>query len=76
MSKWYDDKPKRSAVREYGSRRELQRDADRAAEFGWRVVSVSELTQRPGCLRGCTLGLFALVFRPRSHLIATYERDA
>jgi hypothetical protein len=73
---WYRRTRQLSAVREYASKRAMQRDIRRASKHGWRVVGVSELTQRPGCIRGCTLGLFALVFRPASHLLATYQRDA
>jgi hypothetical protein len=72
---WYDDTSKKSAVREYKSRGEMDRDVARAAERGWRVVSATEMTQRSGCLRGCTLGLLALVWRPKAHFLVTFSRE-
>jgi hypothetical protein len=75
MAKWYEVTGSRSVVREYASRGAMDREIQEASAFGWRVASVSELSQRPGCLRGCTLGLFALVWRPRSHVMVTFNHD-
>jgi len=72
---WYEDAGPRSAVREYSSLEAMRLDAERAAEHGWRIISTSELQQRAGCMRILTLGLFALLWKPKSHIMATYTRD-
>jgi hypothetical protein len=72
---WYDSTTQRSAVREYKSRSEMDRDIAHAGEKGWRVVSVNEMSQRSGCLRFLTLGLLTLFFKPKSHYLVTYQHD-
>jgi hypothetical protein len=72
---WYDNVGGKSAVREYRSRREFESEAAAAAAVGWRVVTVTESQQRAGCLRGCMLGLMALVWKPKNKLIVSYAHD-
>ena len=72
---WYDNVSQRTAVREYKSRGEMQRDANKAAERGWTVVSVTEASQRSGCLRMATVGIFALVWRPKPRIMVTYQHQ-
>ena len=61
-------------VREYKSQGAYQADARRLAGQGWSVQNVVERNPRSGCVRGCLLGLLALVFRPKPTLIVTYQR--
>jgi hypothetical protein len=72
---WYDDTRKKTAVREYKSRGEMDRDVARAAERGWRVVSATEATQRSGCLRILTITFLALLWKPKPHFLVTFSRD-
>lgn len=69
---WYDDTRKKSQVREYASRGEFEKDAANAAEHGWTVASATEISQRGGCLRFLTLGLFMILFKPKPHILVTY----
>jgi hypothetical protein len=41
---------------------------------GWRVTSVSDVPQRAGVARFATLGLGALVLKPKSHVYVVYEK--
>lgn len=61
-------------VKEYRSQEEYQTDAAKLSAEGWRVVSVTEATQRSGCLRMIFLGLFALIWKPKPRLIVTYQK--
>lgn len=61
-------------VRTYSSQGAYQHDANHLAREGWRVQSVTESRPNIGCARGCLLGLWALVFRPKNKLIVTYVR--
>ena len=45
-------------------------------ENGWRIASVNEMSQPPGCGRIFTLGLLALVAKPEAHVLVIYERPA
>lgn len=60
-------------VRTYKSSRSYERDARRMAGRGYKIQSVTSQTRNPGFMRFITLGLFALVFKPRPILVATYE---
>lgn len=71
---WYDDTSKKAVVREYKSKRDMERDIQKAAEHGWAVASVADLSQRSGCLRFLTLGIFTLFFKPKSKILVTYSR--
>lgn len=61
-------------IKEYKDRGEYEKDAPRMAAEGWRVVTVTEQTQRTGCLRMVTLGFFSLIWKPKPHLVVTYQR--
>ena len=61
-------------VKEYSDRAAYQRGVGDMASRGYIVVSVVEHGQRAGCLRILTLGLFALVWRPKAHFVVTYQR--
>lgn len=75
MAAWFEDTRKKSAVREYRDRKAMDRDIEESAAHGWRVVTVTDLSQRSGCLRMVTLGFFALIWKPKSKLLVTYARD-
>lgn len=64
-----------TTVRTYGSQTEFQRDANRMGAEGWRVTSTMDQQQRSGCMRMMTLGLFALVWKPKAKIVVTYTRD-
>ncbi len=61
-------------VRTYNSEREYQRDAQYLARQGWRVTNVTRDNRNSGCVRGCLLGLMALVFKPSAKWVVTYQR--
>lgn len=71
---WYEDPEPGPQIVEYESQDDFQREATDAAQHGWRIVSVTELSQRSGCMRILTLGFFALLWKPKAHVLATYER--
>ncbi len=62
-------------VRRYKSQEHYQRDAVAMARAGYEVVSVTSEQPSTGCLRGCLLGLFALIFKPKPVLVVTYRRE-
>lgn len=62
-------------VREYRSQGAFQRDAARAAGDGWTVQSVTDRPQRAGCLRILLTGGVALVWKPPSRVMVTYQRE-
>ena len=68
--------PQHVMVRQYGSLDDYQRDAAVLGVQGWDVVSMTQSDQRAGCLRGCLLGPFALIWKPRPRFIATYRRSS
>ena len=41
---------------------------------GWRIASVSDVPQRAGVARFATLGLGALVLKPKSRVYVVYEK--
>lgn len=61
--------------RTYQNQEAYSTDAARLAGQGWRVTNVTEHQPSTGCARGCLLGLFALVWKPKPELIVTYERQ-
>ena len=72
---WYDNTSTKSVVRQYESQEEMDRDIAAASSVGWRVLSVNEMSQRSGCLRICLIGFFALLWKPKSHYIVTFQHD-
>ena len=62
-------------VKEYDDRKAFDKAAQKLARDGWLVVSVTERTQRSGCMRILMLGgIGALVFKPKPTLVVTYSR--
>lgn len=68
--------PRSTMVREYASRKEFEKDANKLAKDGWAVVTQSEQTQRSGCARFLLIGPLALIFHPKSHIAVTYNRTS
>lgn len=62
-----------TVVKEYKSRDAFNRDAQVMAAQGYAVVSVTESQQRSGCMRILLLNFAALLWKPPSHLIVTYQ---
>ena len=60
-------------IREYRSTHEYQLDSAQLAPWGYRVRTVTESTQRSGCLRIVLIGFLALLWRPAPHIVVTYE---
>lgn len=44
---WYTDKKRLAAIRKYSSRRAMEREMQRAAQFGWQVADTVSYTRRP-----------------------------
>lgn len=65
--------PKSIVVKRYKDEREYQRDAQKMARRGYKVATVTSEKPRAGCGRILTLGLFALIFPPKSIYIVTYS---
>ncbi len=66
--------PTNTMVKEYEDTREFNRDAQKLSGQGWQVVSQTERTQRPGCLRILLTGGLAVVRPPKPHIVVTYTR--
>ncbi len=68
--------PRNVIVREYESSQAFEDDASYLADQGWRVQTVTYKNERSGCLRGCLLMLFALIWKPVARqLTVTYTRS-
>lgn len=64
---------KRILIRQYKSENAFRHDAERLANRGYIVATVTNQQPRAGCLRILTLGLFTLIFPPKPVLIVTYR---
>ena len=60
-------------VKIYKNSKAYEKDVARMAKNGWRVIDVASEKQRAGCGRLLSLGIFALVFPPKSKVIVTYQ---
>ncbi len=63
------------AVKQYSDPDEYQRDAREMASRGWTVKDVTNRESRAGLARIATLGLGALVWKPKATMIVTYVRE-
>jgi hypothetical protein len=59
-------------VKRYKSDREYQRDAARMTRDGYVVQGITSEQPRSGCGRWLTIGVFALIFKPKPELVVTY----
>jgi len=64
---------KEMQVKVYKNSRAYEKDVNRMAKKGWRVIDVAGEKQRAGCGRLLSLGIFALIFPPKSKVIVTYQ---
>lgn len=60
-------------VRRYRTDRQYQRDARKMARKGYRVATVTSERPNAGLLRWLTIGIFAMLFRPKPVLVVTYQ---
>ena len=65
--------PKPIVVKRYKNERDYQRDAQRWAKRGYTVSHVISEKPRAGCLRIVSLGIFTLLFPPKSEFVVTYS---
>jgi len=65
--------PKTIVVKRYPNERDYQRDAQKMARKNYKVVSVTSDKPRAGCMRILTLGIFTLIFPPKTELVVTYS---
>ncbi len=61
-------------VKEYEDRRGFDKDARKLSGQGWQVVSVTERTQRPGCLRILLTGGLGALRGVKPHIVVAYSR--
>lgn len=62
-------------VRRYKSDKAYKKEAAQMSANGWQVVSVTSEQQRSGCGRIIMLGgIGALFWKPKPHLVVTYEK--
>jgi hypothetical protein len=59
---------------EYHGQREFNKDKPKRLKNGWRVVSVSEVRQPVGVKRIATIGIGAIVIKPKPYIFVVYER--
>lgn len=67
---------KQIIVKRYKSEKAYQRDARRMQKRGYEVVSVTTENVGRGCLSWALLGIFALLRKPKSELVVTYQLTA
>lgn len=65
--------PKQIIVKRYRDEREYQRDAQKMARKQYKIISVISEKPRAGIMRFLTLGIFTLIFPPKSVYIVTYS---
>lgn len=61
-------------VVEYSSFGDFERERHLWLAHGWKVAQTSDVPQRAGIGRFATLGLGALVLKPKLHVLVVYER--
>jgi hypothetical protein len=62
-------------IRQYKEEKEFQKDVQVLTPQGWRVQQVIHQEQRAGAARIATIGLGAMVWKPKAKLLAVYELD-
>lgn len=66
--------PMETMTRTYKSTDAFRRDAEKLARQGWTVQNTTEHQPRTGCARGCLLGFFSLIWKPKPEIVAVYTR--
>ncbi len=59
----------------YVGHKEFERDQKNWLRKGYHIASINEIKQPAGVRRIATIGLGALVVKPKSHFYVTYEKD-
>ncbi len=65
--------PKAIIVKRYKDEREYERDAQKMARQKYKVINVISEKPRAGIMRFLTLGIFTLIFPPKSVFVVTYS---
>lgn len=65
--------PKAIVVKRYKDEKEYQRDAQKMARQKYKIISVVSEKPRAGFMRIITLGIFTLLFPPKSVYVVTYS---
>ena len=60
-------------IKRYKNEKAFQKDARKLAKKGWAVQTVTSEQPRAGCARWLTIGLFAVIFKPKPELVVTYN---
>lgn len=61
-------------VRTYKNSGDFQKDAKKLSKKGWSVLSTTEHQPSSGIGRKMTIGLGALVIKPKKEIVVTYSR--
>lgn len=64
----------RQLIREYADAGHFEDEAALLSAHGYEVATTTQQEQRPGALSILSLGLLALLTKPKAHLIVTYRR--
>ncbi len=59
----------------YVGHKEFEKDQKNWLRKGYHIASINEIKQPAGVRRIATIGLGALVVKPKSHFYVTYEKD-
>lgn len=62
-------------TRQYKGHGAFERDANKLGKDGWSVKSVTDQPQRSGFMRILLTGGLALIWKPPSRILVTYERE-
>lgn len=69
-------------VREYGKRKDYEKDAEKLGAQGWRVMSVTEARGGPrwgfvllGLILAVLPGVLAFLFIRKTKFVVTYQRE-
>lgn len=61
---------------EYKNSEVAQREIALMSARGYRVISMTNVEQRVGCMRILLLGIFAFAFKPKPHVLVAYEGES
>lgn len=59
---------------QYNGQKEFNKDRGKWEKKGWHVANVSEVKQPVGIKRIATIGIGALVMKPKPQIYVTYEK--
>ncbi len=67
-------KPPRRQTVKYVGQKEFNKDQKLWLQNGYRIASINEVKQPVGAARIATIGVAALVVKPKPHIYVTYEK--